>query len=175
MRRLVSITLSILVLWQIIGCVAFFEISHLLVKSESKNELKSTKSEKQLITRIYSFEQVKEFVWIKKDEFKFNGIFYDVKEQTVLENGQIKFLLKLDKKESNLLRQYLKISSGKGHLDSDFAVIWIKVFAYPLITHDNCAIAYSSNLVLQSSKNYVKHIYFETHGYVRELFSPPRA
>ena len=77
-RKLVSFSLLILLTFQIIGFVGYFEFAHYQLKKEIKSQLKQGASKDKLVIFDFNSNQLKELVWLKKNEFDLNGNLYDV-------------------------------------------------------------------------------------------------
>lgn len=77
-RKLVSFSLLILLTFQIIGFVGYFELAHYQLKKEIKSQLKQGVSKDKLVIFDFNSNQLKELVWLEKNEFDLNGNLYDV-------------------------------------------------------------------------------------------------
>ncbi len=87
MRKLVLFLLFSLIVWQIIGFVGYFEISHYKIKKEIKSLLKKGVPKDSLTTFKFSDHQMAKLNWLKKNEFKLKGRLYDVVYNIKDENG----------------------------------------------------------------------------------------
>lgn len=77
-RKLVSFSLLILLTFQIIGFVGYFELAHYKLKKEIKSQLKEGVPKDKLVIFDFNSNQLKQLVWLKKNEFDLNGNLYDV-------------------------------------------------------------------------------------------------
>lgn len=87
MRKLVSFLLFSIIVWQIIGFVGYFELSHYQIKKEIKTLLKKGVPKDSLTTFKFSDHQIAKLNWLKKNEFKLKGRLYDVVYKMKDENG----------------------------------------------------------------------------------------
>jgi hypothetical protein len=77
-RKFVSFLLFSVIIWQIIGFVGYFELSHYQIKKEIKSLLKKGVPKDSLTSFKFSEHQMAKLNWLKKNEFKFKGRLYDV-------------------------------------------------------------------------------------------------
>lgn len=73
-----SFGLLILFAIQIIGFVGYFEFAHYNLKKDIKAQLKEGVPKDKLVIFDFSTSQLKNLVWLKKNEFDLNGNLYDV-------------------------------------------------------------------------------------------------
>ena len=78
MRKLVSFSLLFLLTFQIIGFVGYFEFAHYQLKKEIKVQLKQGMPKDKLVIFDLNTTQLKNLVWLKKNEFNLNGNLFDV-------------------------------------------------------------------------------------------------
>lgn len=77
-RKLVSFSLLILLTFQIIGFVGYFEFAHYQLKKEIKSQLKHGVPKDKCVIFDFDAKQIKKLVWLEKNEFDLNGNLYDV-------------------------------------------------------------------------------------------------
>ena len=138
MRKLVSYCLFLLVIWQIIGFVGYFEISHYTLKKEIKSLLKRGVPEGELITHTFNQNELKELKWLKKNEFEFNGNLYDVVRTYKLTNDRYKLACISDKQETILfatLGQNVASNLGDNQHPTPLSNL-MKILHFPLIVNE---------------------------------------
>lgn len=87
MRRIFSVLVLLIVAWQIVGFFAYFEWEHYHIRKDIKHALKHSVPENQLKNFDFTNKEIKNLTWIKSNEFKLNGRYYDVIERTSNKNG----------------------------------------------------------------------------------------
>jgi hypothetical protein len=131
-------------LWQLIGFFTYFEFSHYYVKKEIKGALKRTIPEDQRKLFYFTLDQEKSLEWIKSNEFKLNGRYYDVIERTV-SNGKVKLACIDDIQETQLfnrlsVRVASSISKGEGKIPISS---WFQLLQQPFILVPNLTVSTS--------------------------------
>jgi hypothetical protein len=86
-RRIFSILILIIATWQIVGFFTYFEWEHYHIRKDIKHALKHSVPESQLKNFDFTNKEIKNLTWIKSNEFKLNGRFYDVIERIPTKNG----------------------------------------------------------------------------------------
>ena len=77
-RKTVQYILLFLFIWQIVGFVTYFEISHLKLKKEIKLLLKQGVPKDELVFFEFTDNEMNDLIWLKKNEFNLNGSLFDV-------------------------------------------------------------------------------------------------
>lgn len=136
MRKLVTFGLFILFTWQIIGFVGYFEISHARLKKEIKTLLKQGVPKDELVYFEFDDKQLKDLIWLKKNEFDLNGNLFDVVRSHRLENGKTYLECISDKKETILfakLGQSVAMNLGDDSHPTPLSN-WLKILHFPVIS-----------------------------------------
>ena len=138
MRKLISYSLFLLVIWQIVGFVGYFEVSHFSLKKEIKSLLKRGVPEDELITFTFNQKELNELKWLKKNEFEFNGNLYDVVKTEKLPGSKWKLACISDKQETLLFANLSQnVASNLGdskHPTPLFSLM--KILHFPLLVND---------------------------------------
>ena len=135
MRKLVSYSLFFLVAWQIIGFVAYFEFSHYHLKKEIKLVLKQGVPRNKLVIFEFDKNQLEELIWLKKNEFKYQGNLFDVVRSHETAEGKTYMECISDTQETLLfkkLEQTVSINLGDDR-DPTPLSNWLKTLHFPLI------------------------------------------
>jgi hypothetical protein len=64
--------------WQVVGFFTYFEWEHYHIRKDIKCALKHSVPENQLKNFYFTNKEIINLTWIKSNEFKLNGRFYDV-------------------------------------------------------------------------------------------------
>lgn len=138
-RKLVSYSLFFLVTWQIIGFVAYFEFTHYHLKKEIKLLLKQGVPKDELVIFHFDKNQMKELIWLKKNEFDLHGNLFDVVRSHKMADGKTYMECISDKKETVLFAKLGQgIASNMGDEKHPTPLFnWLKILHFPLITMDN--------------------------------------
>ncbi|NBR14108.1 MAG: hypothetical protein EBQ94_10715 [Flavobacteriales bacterium] len=78
MKKLLSISILIVAIWQIVGFFAFFEIESFRIRKNIKTLMKHSVPLEQLHEFDFTKAELKSIVWIKSHEFKINNRYYDI-------------------------------------------------------------------------------------------------
>ena len=134
-RKLVSYSLFFLVTWQIIGFVAYFEFTHYHLKKEIKILLKQGVSKEELVTFNFDENQMKKLIWLKKNEFNYQGNLFDVVRSHKTVEGKTYMECISDKKETTLFAKLgYGITSNMGNDKHPTPLFnWMKVLHFPAI------------------------------------------
>lgn len=138
-RKILAYLLSVLMIWQIIGFVAYFEVSHFQLKKEIKLLLKQGVDQSELINFTFSHEELNSLVWVKKNEFVYKDGMYDVVRRKNLKNNKVHLECISDKKETILfarLGQTISQNLGSDKHPTPIS-IWGKFLSAPVIISDN--------------------------------------
>lgn len=138
MRKLVSYSLFFLFTWQIIGFVGYFEFSHYRLKKEIKTLLKQGVPKDELVYFSFDQQQLKELVWLKKNEFDLNGNLFDVVRRRT-SNGKTHMECISDKQETILfahLEESVSMNLGDDHHQTPISN-WMKILHFPIQISEN--------------------------------------
>lgn len=132
-RKTVQYILLFLFLWQIVGFVSYFEISHYKLKKEIKLLLKQGVPEDELVFFEFTDAQMNELIWLKKNEFDLNGNLFDVVRKSKDKNGINHLQCISDKKETILFaRLNQTISQNLGDEKHQTPISnWMKLLKVP--------------------------------------------
>lgn len=139
MRKFIQSCLLILFIWQIVGFVGYFEISHYHLKKEIKLLLKQGVPEDQLVKFNFTQDQIAELVWLKKNEFDLNGNLFDVVRKYHRNDGTVYMECISDKKEKELfahLGENISLNLGDEKHPTP-VTSWMKILQFPAIPVSN--------------------------------------
>lgn len=138
-RKILAYLLSGLMIWQIIGFVTYFEVSHFQLKKEIKLLLKEGVDKSELVNFTFTQKEIKSLVWVKKNEFVYKDGMFDVVRRKNLENDKIHLECISDKKETILFaRLGQTISQNLGNEKHPTPIsIWSKFLSAPVIISEN--------------------------------------
>ena len=134
MRKLVSFSLFLLIAWQIIGFVAYFEFTHYQLKKEIKLVLKQGVPKNKLVIFEFDTNQLEELIWLKKNEFNFQGNLFDVVRSHETAEGKTYMECISDTQETQLfkkLSQTVSINLGDDQNPTPLSN-WLKTLHFPL-------------------------------------------
>lgn len=104
MRKITSIIVLSVFIWQFVGYFAYFQWERFLIKKEIKAQLKQELSEEKLVTFYFSKSQFQNLSWYEETEFEYNDVMFDLVSVKSTKNG---FIVKCinDDKESELFAE----------------------------------------------------------------------
>lgn len=175
MRRIFSILVLLIITWQIVGFFTYFELEHYHIRKDIKRALKQTVPENQLKNFDFTKKEVKNLTWIKSNEFKLNGRFYDVVERTSTKNG---FHFKcIDDFQETQLFQNLEESTAYNLSNSSSSSPlkhWLKLLKTPYDSDFfTIRIGNSFNLVEDSLMVFF-YKFKDSTPYTPSVFTPPK-
>jgi hypothetical protein len=108
--------LFLLLVIQLIGFTAYFEVSHYLIRKEVKSIVKQGVPEENRVIFTFTSAQMKSLQWVEKHEFRLGKRMYDVIETRTLANGCTELQCISDTQEERLFAN-LSFSVGRnmGH------------------------------------------------------------
>lgn len=112
MRALTGIFLITLFLYQIIGIQFVYSYKQNAIRKEIKKRIKEGVDANDLHYIQYSDQNKKDFVWIKKKEFKYQGKLYDVVFKKVNSDGIVTFECIDDTQEALLFKSLDDLVNG---------------------------------------------------------------
>ncbi len=171
-RKLVSFSLLILLTFQIIGFVGYFEFAHYQLKKEIKSQLKKGVSKDKLVIFDFNSNQLKELIWLKKNEFNLNDNLYDVVRKSH-KNGITHLECISDKQEKVLFAKLdQNVSSNLGD-DNQHKPIsnWFKLLQTPALP---VSVFDATNLIY-FKENAIETFYYLEHLSLKSIqkVSPP--
>jgi hypothetical protein len=138
-RKIVTYLLLFLFIWQIVGFVGYFEISHAQIKKEIKTLIKKGVPKDELIIYTFDAKELSQLVWLKKNEFDLDGNLYDVVRRKTMENGKTTLECISDKQEKVLfakLGQTISKNLGDDKHPSPVSS-WMKMLQVPFLIVEN--------------------------------------
>lgn len=132
-RKTVQYILLFLFIWQIVGFVTYFEISHFKLKKEIKLLLKQGVPKDELVYFEFTDVEMNDLVWLKKNEFNLNGDLFDVVRRSKDKNGVNHLECISDKQETVLFaRLNQTISQNLGNEKHSTPISnWMKLLKVP--------------------------------------------
>lgn len=172
-RKLVSYSLFFLVTWQIIGFVAYFEFTHYHLKKEIKLLLKQGVPQDELVVFEFDKTELSNLIWLKKNEFNYNGNLFDVVRSHKMADGKTYMECISDKQETVLFAKLNQgISSNMGDERNPTPLFnWLKIIHFPVVT--NCfELNFKKSSIDSINRSYF--IYQEDNSVkIIEIDSPP--
>ena len=171
-RKLVSFSLLILLTFQIIGFVGYFEFAHYQLKKEIKSQLKQGVTKDKLVIFDFDAKQIKKLVWLEKNEFDLNGNLYDVVRKSN-SNGITHLECISDKQEKVLFAKLNQNVSSNLCDDNQHKPIsnWVKLLqtpALPIRVFDTKNLIYFKDFPIETF-NYLDYLSMK----FIQIVSPP--
>lgn len=161
---------------QSIEFAVFFEYKFTELHRAVKMKLKEGVPNEELVQFNFSIEETKKLTWTRKNEFKFNGAFYDVvRKQEV--KGKTHFFCIRDDEEKKLFALYE--AHFQFNLEDDLdgqnpMHTVFELFKKPLFL-ENKIVCFQLNLLASTKKEYFKLKLLKTQSYLDLLDKPPRS
>jgi len=119
--------LFVLLVIQLIGFTAYFEVSHYLIRKEVKTLIKQGVPEEKRIIFTFSSSEIKSVQWVKKNEFRLGNRMYDVIQSRKLNDGTTEFQCISDKQEDVLFAN-LSLTVGRNMGDEHHSTPYTTLF-----------------------------------------------
>jgi hypothetical protein len=126
-RKLIPSLLFVLLVIQLIGFTAYFEMSHYLIRKEVKTLIKQGVPEENRIIFTFSSSEIKSLQWVKKNEFRLGNRMYDVIQSRKLSDGSMEFQCISDTQEDVLFAN-LSLTVGRNMGDEDHSTPYTTLF-----------------------------------------------
>jgi hypothetical protein len=126
-RKLVPSVLFLLLIIQLIGFTAYFEVSHYLIRKEVKSIIKQGVPENNRVIFTFTSAQMNSLQWVKKNEFRLGKRMYDVIETKTLANGLTELQCISDIQEERLFAT-LSFSVGRNMGDDHHSTPYTTLF-----------------------------------------------
>jgi hypothetical protein len=126
-RKLVPSVLFVLLVIQLIGFTAYFEVSHFLIRKEVKTLIKQGVPEENRIIFTFSSSEIKSLDWVKKNEFRLGNRMYDVIQSRKLRDGTTEFQCISDTQEDVLFAN-LSLTVGRNMGDEHHSTPYTTLF-----------------------------------------------
>lgn len=146
--------LFVLLVIQLIGFTAYFEVSHYLIRKEVKALIKQGVPEENRVIFTFTSAQMNSLQWVKKNEFRLGNRMYDVIQSRKLSNGTTEFQCISDKQEDVLFAN-LSITVGRNMGDEDHSTPFttlFKIIQTPALVNEPPAIVASIYVDIHSLK-----------------------
>ena len=159
-----SYFLLVLVTWQIIGFVGYFEISHYKLKKEIKGLLKRGVPKDELVVFSFNEMEISQLVWLKKNEFRLGDDLFDVVRRKEMSNGQIRMECISDEQEEVLFSSLQQSISNNlnDESDSNSVLTLFKILSVPAIVPHQPEIKSNKDFVLNNDQCFEYAEYFES-------------
>lgn len=133
MRKTIQYILLFIFIWQIVGFVSYFEISHYKLKKEIKLLLKQGVPDDELVFFEFTDAEMSDLIWLKKNEFDLNGNLFDVVRKSKTQDGINHLECISDKQETILFaRLNQTISQNLGDENRQTPISnWMKLLKVP--------------------------------------------
>jgi hypothetical protein len=141
-RKSIPSVLFVLLVIQLIGFTAYFEVSHYQIRKEVKTLIKQGVPKENRIIFTFSAAEIESLQWVKKNEFRLGNRMYDVIQSRKLSNGTTEFQCISDKQEDMLfanLSLTVGINMGDEHHSTPFTTLF-KIIQTPALLSEQPAI-----------------------------------
>ncbi len=149
--------LFVLLVIQLIGFTAYFEVSHYLIRKEVKALIKQGVPEENRIIFTFTSAQIKSLQWVKKNEFRLGTRMYDIIQSRKLSNGTTEFQCISDKQEDELFAN-LSLTVGRNMGDEDHSTPYttlFKIIQTPALVKEPTAIVAYMFVDIYSEKSFL--------------------
>lgn len=166
--------LFLILIIQLIGFTAYFEVSHYLIRKEVKSIIKQGVSEENRIIFTFNSSELKALQWVKKNEFRLGRRMYDVIEKSTLSTGEIEFQCISDIQEERLFANLsftVSRNMGDDHHQTPFASLF-KILVTPALLNDLPSIV-KTTLMVEIAKHYFTYSSLSSDAYLGALEQPP--
>lgn len=170
MRSAVIAVVILSFLWGMLGYFVCFELEYQEIKSQFKKILKENVNNDELIKFDLSLSEFDELVWRKKNEFSFQGNFYDVVRKKETTKGVILFCVS-DAQEKVLFEHLeemignkLKESKNDSSVESTFFTLDLS------INEEHLVIPWLKD---EKEISDFQYLIIPIKGYTSSTFSPP--
>lgn len=119
--------LFLLLIIQLIGFTAYFEVSHYLIRKEVKYIIKQGVPEENRVIFTFTSAQMNALQWVKKNEFRLGKRMYDVIETKKLANGTTELQCISDIQEDRLFAN-LSLTVGRNMGDEHHSTPFTTLF-----------------------------------------------
>lgn len=144
--------LFFLLILQLIGFTAYFEVSHYLIRKEVKSIIKQGVLEENRVIFTFTSAQLNTLQWVKENEFRIGKRMYDVVETKTLANGRTELQCISDIQEERLFAS-LSFSVGRNmgddHPSTPYRTLF-KTIQTPALLNEPSKIVESIFVVLNS-------------------------
>jgi hypothetical protein len=166
--------LFILLIVQLIGFTAYFEVSHYLIRKEVKSIMKQGVPEENRVVFTFTSTQMNSLQWVKKNEFRLGKRMYDVIETKTLVNGRTELQCISDLQEERLFAS-LSFSVGRNmgndHQSTPYTTLF-KIIQTPALINEQPAIVE----VIYIAQNLPQHFNYTapvSEEFRRSMEQPP--
>jgi hypothetical protein len=173
-RRIFSVLVLLIATWQIVGFFTYFEWEHYHIRKDIKRALKHSVPENQLKNFDFTNKEIKNLTWIKSNEFKLDGRFYDVISKKKTKTGY-HFKCINDHQETELFQKIEESTAVNLNNSSSSSPLkhWLKLLKTPFVTD----FKFVEMPVIESVKELKSAIFQYKEKYslvhISSLFSPP--
>ncbi len=173
-RRITTVLILFIVTWQIIGLFSYFEWAHYHIRQDIKSTLKQSVPENQLKYFHFTNNEIKNLTWIKSNEFKLNGRYYDVIKRIPTKSG-FHFKCIDDFQETELFQKLEESTAINLNNSSSSSPLkhWLKLLKTPFVTD----FKFVKIAVIESVNEFKSAIfqYKEKYSFlhISSVFSPP--
>lgn len=144
-----------------------------IIKKEVKRLIINSLPDDKLKTFVFSSNKIEQkklgVIWIHNKEFKYNNRMYDIVREEKID-GNIKYIVYDDSKETDLLKTYLESSDSYNLLANNPKLKLIKLFKFDYLP-DKIE-SYLTNFKFKETLNYPNLAYH--FNYKPDLFKPPK-
>jgi len=169
-----SSVLFLLLVIQLIGFTAYFEVSHYLIRKEVKSIIKQGVPEENRVIFTFTSAQMNALQWVKKNEFRLGKRMYDVIETKTLANGTTELQCISDIQEERLFVN-LSFSVGRNMGDDQHSTPYttlFKIIQTPALLNEQPAIVEVAH-ILQNLAQYFTYIAPVSEEFRRSMEQPP--
>jgi len=166
--------LFLLLIIQLIGFTAYFEVSHYLIRKEVKSIIKQGVPEENRVIFTFTSAQMNGVQWVKKNEFRLGRRMYDVIATKTLANGTTELQCISDIQEDRLFAN-LSLTVGRNmgdeHHSTPYTTLF-KIIQTPALLNEQPAILEVVNIA-QNSAQYFTYTAPVSEEFRRSMEHPP--
>ena len=173
-RRIFSVLVLLIATWQIVGFFTYFEWEHYHIRKDIKHALKHSVPENQLKNFDFTNKEIKNLTWIKSNEFKLNGRYYDVIKRIPTKNG-FHFKCIDDFQETELFQKLEESTAVNLNNSSSSSPLkhWLKLLKTPFLFNEMSVKPIFSYVSNRESSNYIYHFSIKGISQI-PVYLPPK-
>ena len=174
MRSIFSVIILLIAAWQIVGFFTYFEWEHYHIRKDIKRALKHSVPENQLKNFDFTNKEIKNLTWIKSNEFKLNGRYYDVIKRIPTKNG-FHFKCIDDFQETELFQKLEESTAVNLNNSSSSSPLkhWLKLLKTPFLFNEMSVKPIFSYVSNRESSNYIYHFSIKGISQI-PVYLPPK-
>lgn len=114
------------------------ELEHASIRKEIKHRIKKNTSQDDLIVFRFSTDESNQLTWMKSNEFKYKGQFYDVVNRLEIDANHVEYQCVSDEQETQLFAQLEDLVDKRySNSGKEKSGTFIKVMSTPFLAHSS--------------------------------------